>query len=416
MEFSQLTQMVQWLDEERRKDKALIAALQEQVKLQAQQLAQQQELIAALQRTVAGMEMLLSQIPALNQALEGLKGEVGRMLELREEQWRKEQREAERARQLEGGALKDEIARVADGLRPIPRLEESLAALQAEARRLTENQQRLEMAIADLKKQTEDRIAAVVYLEEQRRADNKRITALEAELPELRRRIETTDSKLPLLEEAVQKQKRYLEEGLKPIKEFEKVVEELRVADFRRNQEVKKWAGQAEEVRAELERLREERQRLLEIHPQVRRALDALSALQTRLETRQNETAEMQRLAEERLERPWGGGEGGAGEAGRGEAPPQLGGLRRGALAPAGAGQRDVHQTAGSPDRHGETLLRSDRRHLGNPPGRRGAHLRSHPRGLRGPDRRDRPAPGRPEGTSAGGVGYPCTSSAPPDT
>ncbi len=305
MELTQLSQMVQWLDEERRKDRALIAALQEQVKLQAQQLAQQQELITALQRTVAGLETLTAQMAGFAPALEGLKAEVGRMLELREEQWRKEQREADRTRQLEIGALKDEIARVADSLRPIPRLEESLAALRAEARRLTENQQRLETAMADLKKQTEDRAATVVYLEEQRRADNKRITALEAEATELRRRIETTDARLPLLEEAVQKQKRYLEEGLKPIKEFEKVVEELRVADFRRNQEVKKWAGQAEEVRAELERLREERQRLLEIHPQVRRALDALSALQTRLETRQNETAEMQRLAEERLKRQW---------------------------------------------------------------------------------------------------------------
>ncbi|MCX7856084.1 MAG: hypothetical protein N2556_08995 [Anaerolineae bacterium] len=305
MELTQLSQMVQWLDEERRKDKALIASLQEQVKLQAQQLAQQQELIAALQRAVAGVETLTAQVTGFAPALEGLKAEVGRMLELREEQWRKEQREADRARQLEIGALKDEVARVADELRRIGRAEEGLAALQAETRRLYENQQRLETAAADLKKQAEDRAATVVYLEEQRRADNKRITALEAELPELRRRIETTDAKLPLLEEAVQKQKRYLEEGLKPIKEFEKVVEELRVADFRRNQEVKKWAGQAEEVRAELERLREERQRFMEQYQRAQRALDALTTLQTRLETRQNETAEMQRLAEERLKRQW---------------------------------------------------------------------------------------------------------------
>ncbi|MCS7179057.1 MAG: hypothetical protein RML46_01835 [Anaerolineae bacterium] len=305
LELPQLSQMVQWLDDERRKDKALIAALQEQVRLQAQQLAQQQELILALQRTVAGMETLLSQMSGFAPALEGLKAEVGRMLDLREEQWRKEQRESDRARQLEIGALRDEVARVTEGLRPIPRLEESLAALQAEAHRLYENQQRLEMAFADLRKQSEDRAATVVYLEEQRRADNKRITTLEAEATGLRKRIEAINAKLLLLEEAVQKQKRYLEEGLKPIKEFEKVVEELRVADFRRNQEARKWAGQAEEVRQEMERLREERQRFMEQYQRAQRALDALSALQTRLETRQNETAEMQRMAEERLKRQW---------------------------------------------------------------------------------------------------------------
>lgn len=305
MELTQLSQMVQWLDEERRKDKALIAALQEQVKLQAQQLAQQQELIAALQRTVAGMETLMAQVTGFASAMEGLKADVARMLEQREETRRKEQRESDRARQLEIGALKDEIARIVDELRRVSRIEEELAAVQADARRLTDAQQRQEIAITDLKKQVEDRAAALVYLEEQRGADNRRIVGLEKELPELRQRMEATDAKLLPIEEAVQKQRRILEEGLKPIKEFEKVIEELRVADFRRNQEVKKWAGQAEEVRQEIERLREERQRLMEQYQRAQRALDALSALQTRLETRQNETAEMQRLAEGRLKRQW---------------------------------------------------------------------------------------------------------------
>ncbi len=305
MELPQLSQMVQWLDEERRKDKALIAALQEQVKLQAQQIAQQQEQIAALQRTVAGIEALIAQVSGFALALEQLKADVARMLDIRDEQRQKEQREIDRARQLEIGALRDEVARVGEELRRVGRLEEGLAAVQAETRRLNEAQQRLEIATADLKKLGEDRVQAVIYLEEQRRADNRRITSLEAETTELRKRVEATDAKLLLLEEAVQKQRRTLEEGLKPIKEFEKVVEELRVADFRRNQEVKKWAGQAEEVRQEVERLREERQRFMEQYQQAKRALDTLTALQNRLETRQKETAEMQRLAEERLKRQW---------------------------------------------------------------------------------------------------------------
>lgn len=305
MELSQLSQMVQWLDEERRKDKALIAALQEQIKLQSQQIAQQQEQIAALQRAVAGMETLVAQVSGFAPALEQLKAEVARMLDIRDEQRQKEQREMDRVRQLEIGALKDEIARVSEELRRIGRLEEGLAAVQAETRRLNEVQQRLEIATADLKKTAEDRVQAVIYLEEQRRADNRRITSLEAEIPELRKRIEATDAKLPLLEEAVQKQRRILEEGLKPIKEFGKVVEELRVADFQRNQQVKKWAGQAEEVRQEVERLREERQRLMEIYQQAKRALDSIAPFQQRIEARQNEMAEMQRLAEERLKRQW---------------------------------------------------------------------------------------------------------------
>lgn len=305
MDLTQASQMLKWLDEERRKDKALISALQERMESQAQQLARQEEQLAALQGTVAGLGVLATRVAELVQAMDQLKVEVGRMLDQREEQRRKEQREIERGRQLEIGALRDEIAHLSEGLQRMSRLEESLAAAQAEQRRLNEVAQRLEAAVADLDKRVEDRVQAVVYLEEQRRADNRRIAALEGETTELRKRQEATTARLTLLEETIQKQQARLEEGLKSIKEFEKVVEELRVADFRRNQAVKKWEGQAQEVRQEMERLQAERQQFVQEHQRVKHAVDRLEGFQARLETRMNEVAEMQRMAEDRLKRQW---------------------------------------------------------------------------------------------------------------
>jgi len=305
MDPTQTSQMLKWLDEERRKDKATIAALQERLEGQAQTLARQEEQIAALQKAVAGLEILLTRVTEFTQAVEGVRKDMALMLDRRDEQRRKEQRETERARQLEVGAIKEEIARLAEDVRLIPRLAERVDVVQAEERRLNENLQRVDVAVSDLSKRTEDRLQAITYLEEQRRADHQRITGLEAEMPELRRRIETFGSKLPLIEESVQKQRTRIEEGLKPIQDFARVVEELQAADFRRNQEVKKWLGQAEEARAEMERLREERQRLFVGHRDVQEALKRLEAFQERLETRQNETTEMLRISEERIKRQW---------------------------------------------------------------------------------------------------------------
>jgi len=305
MDLTQVSQMLKWLDEERRKDKAIISALQERLEIQAQQLARQEEQLAALQATVAGMEALMSRVTEFTQTVEQFKAEVGRMLDQRDEQRRKEQREAERGRQLEIGAIKDEIARLSEDVRRALRLEESLAAMQVEEQRLNESLQRLEGAVADLGKRSEDRVQAVTYLEEQRLADNRRIASLEAETTELRRRAESADAKLLLLEETIQKERARVDQGLATLKGFEKVVEELRVADFRRQQQFKKWSGQAEEVRQEIERLREERQQFIAQHQQVKRAMEALEAFQSRLETRQGEVAEMQRLAEDRLKRQW---------------------------------------------------------------------------------------------------------------
>jgi chromosome segregation ATPase len=305
MEQSQVDQMLKWLDEERRKDKALIAALQERVELQAQQLARQEEQLTTLQETTARLEALLSRVTGFTETVEQVKTDVVQMLDQRDERWRKEQRESERSHQLEISALRDEMARLQEQVRAIQRLEEGLTGMQAESRRLNEALQKLEIAIADLSKRSEERVQTVVYLEEQRRADNRRIASLEADSTDLRKRIEGMSSKVAVLEEMVQKQRSRIEEGLKPIKEFEKVVEELRVADFRRNQAVKKWEGQVEAIRAEFERLQAERQQFIQEHQDVKRALERLETFQSRLETRQNEVAEMQRMAEERLKRQW---------------------------------------------------------------------------------------------------------------
>ncbi|HIE38658.1 MAG TPA: hypothetical protein EYP77_06265 [Anaerolineae bacterium] len=305
MDLTQVSQMLKWLDEERRKDKTIIASLQERLESQTQQLARQEEQLAGLQETVAGLEALMARVTEFAQTVEQFKAEVGRMLDRRDEQRRKEQREAERSRQLEIGALKDEMAHLTEATRQITRLGESLEAVQAEGRRLNEMLQRLESAVADLGKRSDDRIQTVTYLEEQRRADNRRIAALEAETTELRKRAEATDAKMLLLEETVQRQRARLEEGLKPIQEFEKVVEEMRVADFRRSQMMKKWEGQAQEIRQEMERLQAERQQFTEQYQRAKRALEGLEAFQDRLKARQNEVAEMQRLAEDRLKRQW---------------------------------------------------------------------------------------------------------------
>ena len=248
---------------------------------------------------------MLTRVTEFTRAVEQVKVEVGQMLDQRDEQWRKEQREAERTRQLEIGAVKEETARLGEGIRPLARVEERLNIMQAEEGRLNETLQRLDAPVTDLDKSIEDRMQTVIYLEEQRRADHQRLQAMEMEVPELRQRLESFGAKLPLLEEGVQKQRARIDEGLRPIREFEKVVEEMRVADFRRNQDVKKWLGQAEEVRAEVERLREERQRFVGDYRDIQEATKRLEAFQGRLEVRQNEVTEMQRIADERLKRQW---------------------------------------------------------------------------------------------------------------
>jgi len=305
MELSQATQTINWLDEERRKDKVAVAALQEKAQSQDRQLVQQAAQIQNLQTSLAGLQSLISQVTDFEETVSSYKTEMVFLLEQREEAWKKERTEAERLRKIEMKGLVDQLSQLDKAIKVLPRYDGEIKARQAEEQRLNENLQRLEVAVADLGKRSDDRVQTVTYLEEQRRADNRRIVDLEQDLPELRKRIEAQAVKLPLLEKNIQKYKPRIDEAVSQIKEFEKPIEEMRIAEFRREQAVKKYIGQAEEVRQEVDEWRAQTQRFIEQYQLTKRGLEKLESFQARQEKRQNEVAEMQRLAEDRVKRQW---------------------------------------------------------------------------------------------------------------
>jgi hypothetical protein len=295
MDLTQATQMLQWLEEERRKDKALIATLEEQARGHEGQLSQLMAQVQDLQAKMAGVQSLISQAADFEQTVANYKTEMVLLLDQREDAWKKEQAEADRLRKIEQGAIADELGRLDKGMQTLNRLEEDVKARQAEDQRLNTVLQQMEA----------DRVQAVTYLEEQRRSDNRRIAELEQETTELRKRAEAQAAKLLLIEETVGKHKAHFDRSLGQLKEFQKVIDEVRAAEFRREQTSKKHADQAEQVDQEMEEWRTQTQRFIEQFQQNKRALEKLEGFQARLEKRQNEVAEMQRLAEDRAKRQW---------------------------------------------------------------------------------------------------------------
>jgi ribosomal protein S16 len=159
--------------------------------------------------------------------------------------------------------------------------------------------------VADFTKRTEDRLQSLVYIEEQRRADTRRIAELEGELPPMRKRADELSARLVRLEDSIRKLPSRVDEAIEIAKSYDPKIEELRIADFQREQRVKKYLEQAAEVEEEVQRLVEQTQRYALLYNQNRQALEGLTAFEDRLDKRQNEIAEMQRLTEERLLRQW---------------------------------------------------------------------------------------------------------------
>jgi chromosome segregation ATPase len=218
---------------------------------------------------------------------------------------RRERLESEQMRRSEIEIVNEQLTELDKKTRAVLRYEEPLKAREAGEQRLQGQIQVVSNAIADLTKRTEDRLQSIVYLEEQRRADTRRVAAVEGEIPGLRKGIDELVAKQVRLEDSIRKIPARVEEAVQIAKSYDPRIEELRVADFQREQRVKQYMEQGARVDVEVTRLVEQTQKYALLYNQNKQALDGLDAFQVRLEKRQNEIAEMQRLTEERLRRQW---------------------------------------------------------------------------------------------------------------
>lgn len=305
MDLTQAMQTLKWMDEERIKDKASIAALQERIQNQEQQLAQQAAQIQELQTSLAGVQGVLSKVTEFGQMVSSYKTELILQMDNRDKTRRKEQTESERLRRIEYEGLTTHLSRLEKELRVLPHYAEDINTIRVESQRLSESLQVTEVDVADISKRLEEPARAVTYLEEQRRADNRRIMELEQDVPFLRKKIGALDKKFPLLEESIQKQRVRIDAAVEETKKYEQPIEELRISDFQREQKMNQYLDQGEQVAKELERVRTQTRGFIEQQQEVKRAMSALEKFKVRIERRQDEMAEKQRLTDEQMQRRW---------------------------------------------------------------------------------------------------------------
>jgi chromosome segregation ATPase len=305
MDLTQAMQTLKWMDEERRRDKIVIAALEERIQGQDHRLAQQAAQVQELQTAISGIQGVLSKVTEFEQTVSNYKAELVLQMDNRDETRRKEQAESERLRRIEYEAMVSTLNRLEKELRVLPQYDEDLDSLRAESQRLGKVLQTMDVDVTDLGKRLEEPARAVTYLEEQRRADNRRITELEQDLIDVRRKTDTLDKKLPLLEESIQKQRVRIDAAIEETKKYEQPIEELRVSDFQREQKMRQYLDQSEQVSQEMVRVRAQTQGFVEQQQEVKRAISALEKYKVRIERRQDEMAEKQRLADEYIQRQW---------------------------------------------------------------------------------------------------------------
>ncbi len=304
-----LAQKIEWLDQERRKDRTTVVALQERFTALEGELRAVRAEVKDLADEIARLSALLAKVDAVEARLaeherksanerEGLSKQLQSRIVEEAATWQHEvQILQERLAILERESVKPEALEQA-----IARVEESLTGLRK--------------ALAEIEKRGHDvdevreevqRVARL--LQEAQERESRRINDLQGEVSALRKRAEERAGQIQLLREGLQK--------------VENRLNELSAAEIARTQQQREfietqsrqmldWGRtwkQWEQRFAEVEALSQQVSGYLESWEETLRNLRAaekrFAEMTERLERRIHEITEMQRLAEDRFRQEW---------------------------------------------------------------------------------------------------------------
>jgi chromosome segregation ATPase len=303
LSLGQLAQQIKWMEDERRKDKAQIATLQEQLVGQAREITETarrlQELDSALKATQATLARLLN----TDRVLEEFKADVVAMINRLDDDRKKSERETERIRNITSETLQRQINEIKIEIPRIGKIEDELPNRRAEEKRLAELVVRLQPQIDASVQLVEERTRGVPYLEEGRRQDLKRLLVVEQESTVHLKKLDVIAGKLQVLEDALGKIPPRFEPLAARLSDHDKQLDDLRSGDFRLQQQVKSFDSMLNQLRDQvidytsvLNKLRE--QALIN-----QRAEAELNSFQETLRMRVAELSEVERLFEERVKK-----------------------------------------------------------------------------------------------------------------
>jgi len=300
MEFAQLESRISFLDSEYRREKADLAQLRHRLELREGERAELLKRIEALEAELLASKSESQRINLVETKIERFKTEVMSALENQQVKQRQALKEIEQSRLNEMSSHTKAINEIRREVERSRNLDELITLARAETERqngiLISFQQRLDT----LARQIDEQLRSTSYLEEQRRADAKRVSELQAETPDLFKRINLQTAKIELLEQQIPQFGQFqiaLEANREAIRvEVERV--HYQMAQVERK--LKQWDELSESLQRRLNEYESRMERYAEHYQLNRKSLETLQNFHDQIHREQREFIELQRLVVDR--------------------------------------------------------------------------------------------------------------------
>ena len=309
LETDQIAKRLEWLDEERRRDKAAIAALEQRIATQdgAFNLLKQQ--LKELEGRVAGFATISPRLDQYDGMLAQHRSEVAREIEGIDKRRDKTDRETENRRRTELDATNKALGEIRKTLEGMAELRKGIQARADAEARLTRNITDVEHKIEEVARADEEIRRSTRILEENRKQDVKRLTDLQGEVAAVRKRSEEQREKNDINADALKHLDTRINELLATESERRQAqrafIEQQSMAQVERDRAWKDMQARFETFSQQTTTLDTQLNALDATHQAVKRSQETFADLNQRLERRVNEITEMQRLAEDRQRQEW---------------------------------------------------------------------------------------------------------------
>lgn len=309
MDQEQLEKRIKWLDDERRKDKAIISELEDRLQDLEEKLSASDKKNLEIDSDITRLRTAITRVDDFESNLNDFK--LNRKKDFKDQEklvksWIADAKKDLRARIQ--GIETTQKKQIADFKR-VKELEKEMKTRIEEEARFNATLRDIESGFSDVQKEYKEYQRYSKTAQAERQKELKRVADLQGEQTALRKRSDEMRGLLDLVNSDYQKIKNRIQE-LESIRrdlkqEQDTFLAEANLQNTERESTWKIWMTRFDNIEKQAQDLDEQMTKLDSTHRGIKRMQDELKDLSSLLDRRVNEITEMQRLADEKFRAEW---------------------------------------------------------------------------------------------------------------
>ncbi len=309
MDLDQLVKRVQWIEDDRRKERDTLALLESRISAFEGGLTAINQQMQDLTGEVSRLSAVVARMDQFDNNLVQVRIEGRQQVEELDKETKRREEEIEKVRRVEFKALETSIAELHKGMEPIQKLDKNMQVRVEEENRLRRLIEETGQRIETVRRDEEEYTRTYRLLEDGRRQDSKRIVDLQGEVMAMRKRVDDQRGQAELGTINLRKIETRLNELVAVEAERRDAVagflDKQSLTQVERDRVWKEWQLRFETVEKQSSEVEAKLLTLDATQREARRAQGVLDELTSRVERRLSEITEIQRLAEDRFRQEW---------------------------------------------------------------------------------------------------------------